>query len=674
MKRILLFSCLIAYMLFSYADAFSQNPGFEWAKKLEHSPYSDIYSNAVLTDSIGNIYIAGDFDDTLYCNPGPGSNVLTALGKTDVFICKLDSSGTFLWAKSFGGKMQEDFADFKLDKQGNVIITGSFWDTSDFDPGPGVYNLTAGPSNKPDGYVLKLDSQGNFIWAKKLDGDSAFCQSFCVAIDDQGSVYTSGYFIGTIDFDPGLGVYNLVSSASGCNEVFVLKLDSYGNFIWAKASNTLSTGSFTDFTMGNSIAVNKKHDVYVAGDFYGKVDFDPSGNIDSISSKGDYDGFIMKLNAAGDLSWVKSIGGKLTDRIYSINLDAIENPIVSGRFEDTVDFNPGIPVYTSITKGGSDVFILKLDTLANFNWVKTIGGKLYDYPANTTIDSFGNIYTTGIFKDTVDFDPGSDVHTLENAKKSDVFFQKLDNSGNFLWAKNLGNNLNDFAAGSLAINNYNELIAVGRFRDTADFDPTDSIYNLTTSGYGTLFILKWNQKTTFPLHLLTFTAKRANTTNLLNWTTAQEVNTDRFEIERSYNGREFRKIGVVKAGNTTYTFTDNNPLKGVNYYRLKMMDKDGQFTYSPIRQLTINNSPLTINIFPNPAHNKLQLQIESDKKVALKMDIITQDGKVVLSSNMAAAAGSLLRSINIAALQSGTYFLRVTSSAGEQNVVKFEKL
>ena len=192
-----------------------------------------------------------------------------------------------------------------------------------------------------------------------------------------------------------------------------------------------------------------------------------------------------------------------------------------------------------------------------------------------------------------------------------------------------------------------------------------------------------------PLHLLTFTAKKANNTNLLNWTTAQEVNTDRFEIENSYNGREFSKIGTVKANsmNGQYSFTDNNLTTPPNskpqtiFYRLKMLDKDGQFTYSPIRQLTINNSQFTINIFPNPAHNKLQIQIDSDKKTTLKINIITQDGKVVLNSNMAATVGPNLRSINISALQKGTYFLRVTSfnpaleagKAYEQSVMKFEK-
>ena len=93
-----------------------------------------------------------------------------------------------------------------------------------------------------------------------------------------------------------------------------------------------------------------------------------------------------------------------------------------------------------------------------------------------------------------------------------------------------------------------------------------------------------------------------------------------------------------------------------------------------MRSLTIDHSSLIISIYPNPAHNKLQLQINSDKKTTLQLDIITQDGKVVLSSNTTAAEGSILRSINIAALHGGTYFLRATSGNGEQSVVKFEKV
>ncbi len=178
---------------------------------------------------------------------------------------------------------------------------------------------------------------------------------------------------------------------------------------------------------------------------------------------------------------------------------------------------------------------------------------------------------------------------------------------------------------------------------------------------------------TFPLHLLSFSAKKDGKTNLLQWTTAQELNVHHFEIERSKSNREFSKIGVVKAGLTNYQYTDNSPLPTINYYRLKMVDKDGRFTYSPIRMIN-NNGIFSVNIYPNPAKDKLQLQIDSDKPITLKMDIITQDGKIVLSNNISATEGSILRSVNISSLQNGTYFLRITFGENEQSVVKFEKV
>ena len=178
---------------------------------------------------------------------------------------------------------------------------------------------------------------------------------------------------------------------------------------------------------------------------------------------------------------------------------------------------------------------------------------------------------------------------------------------------------------------------------------------------------------TFPLHLLSFTARKKGYQNLLSWNTASEVNTDHFQIERSSTGREFNSIGTVKAGRASYTFTDNNPVNGTNYYRLKMLDKDGQFTYGPIRQLTISHSPLTIAIYPNPAKENLQLQIESDKQTTLQMQVITQDGKAVLSKKVTAPQGASLQSINISQLAAGHYFLKVLSAAKEPVVIGFEK-
>ena len=191
---------------------------------------------------------------------------------------------------------------------------------------------------------------------------------------------------------------------------------------------------------------------------------------------------------------------------------------------------------------------------------------------------------------------------------------------------------------------------------------------------------------TFPLKLLTFTAKKEGKANLLQWTSANEINVDRFEIERSYNGRDFSMIGKVKAGLSNYSFTDKNPLQVTNYYRLKMIDRDGQFTYSPIRMIN-NSGTFSLSIYPNPAKDHLQLQIDNDKKSTLQIQILSAVGKVLLSNTTTTAEGSILRIINISTLPKGSYLLKVFSLnppslvpyslQGEgreaESVVKFEK-
>ena len=186
-----------------------------------------------------------------------------------------------------------------------------------------------------------------------------------------------------------------------------------------------------------------------------------------------------------------------------------------------------------------------------------------------------------------------------------------------------------------------------------------------------------------PLKLLSFTAKKEGKANQLQWTSANEINVDRFEIKHSSNGRDFSTIGKVKATSANnYSYTDNNPTTQqttpntklqTNYYRLRMIDKDGQFTFSPVRMLN-NNGAFSVSIYPNPAKDNLQVQIDSDKKTTLQMQVLSLDGKVILSNTTTANAGSILHIININALSKGSYVLKVTTTEKDEQVVKFEKL
>ena len=180
-----------------------------------------------------------------------------------------------------------------------------------------------------------------------------------------------------------------------------------------------------------------------------------------------------------------------------------------------------------------------------------------------------------------------------------------------------------------------------------------------------------------PLKLLQFSAIRHGKTNLLQWKTVNEQSTDFTLIERSNNGTEFTSIGSVKAGLTSYSFTDYSPptSRGTtfNYYRLKMFEKDGRFTYSPIR-LVNNSSTFEVSLYPNPAKTKLQVNIESDKDATVQYEIISQGGQIQLSSSWTVQEGSNSKSFSVTNLPTGQYFLRISLSNKEQSVLKFEKL
>ncbi|MBK6573597.1 MAG: SBBP repeat-containing protein [Saprospiraceae bacterium] len=161
-----------------------------------------------------------------------------------------------------------------------------------------------------------------------------------------------------------------------------------------------------------------------------------------LTSIGFGDAFVAKLNHDGQLIWVKQIGGNLDDIGKSISIDQSGNILISGHFQGTTDFDPGANVFPLSSAGSYDVFILKLDADGNFIWAKKIGGKLDDQCAAITTDSKNDVIVTGNFKDTVDFNPGSDIYNLKDSGAGNVFVLKLNAEGEFIWAKStVGQNI-----------------------------------------------------------------------------------------------------------------------------------------------------------------------------------------------------------------------------------------
>ncbi|MGZ6554756.1 MAG: hypothetical protein ACXVDV_19355, partial [Bacteroidia bacterium] len=115
------------------------------------------------------------------------------------------------------------------DAAGNAYTTGGFSGTVDFDPGPGTFNISTG-FLIDNVFITKLNASGNLVWAKNIEG-SLVAAGVSIALDGSGNVYVLGHFNGTYDFDPGPGTDSLTST--GSNDIFILKLDPSGNFVFA---------------------------------------------------------------------------------------------------------------------------------------------------------------------------------------------------------------------------------------------------------------------------------------------------------------------------------------------------------------------------------------------------------------------------------------------------------
>lgn len=450
---------------------------YQWAKSIGGILYEN--SMDIALDNEGNIYACGQFEGTIDFDPGPGVSNLTSKGFTDIFVLKLDSAGNFLWAKSMGGSSNDIGSSIALDDSANICITGYFSDTVDFDPGPGISNLTS--IGFSDIFVLKLDSSGNFLWARGMGG-SSYEVGISIGLESTGNIYVAGHFFGTADFDPGPETNNLISLGSA--DIFILKLNSSGNFIWAKSMGGGAYVSVSD------MSVDGFGNVHTIGSFSNEIDLDPGVGTSILTALDADDIYISKLDSSGNYLWAVGIGGFYPDYGTSIAVDNSGNVFATGLYENSVDFDPGLETFYLVSYGRTrDIFILKLDVDGNFVWAKSIGGNDSDSGASIAVDGSNNLYVNGSFSWTVDFDPGDEISNLISNGLSDIFILKLDSLGNFVWAKGVGGTSSD-GSKNIALDGNGNVYTTGTYREIVDFDPGEGVSDFASEGSTDMYILK----------------------------------------------------------------------------------------------------------------------------------------------------------------------------------------
>lgn len=452
---------LLTFFCLSYIMGDCQGGNFEWVKQLNVG----LASSAV--DPAGNVYLTGQFSNTVDFDPDNGVFELTAINGLSNFTCKFNTAGALEWANQTNGPFSQRIA---VDGSGNVYKASSESGTFDFDPGVDTF-LVSSSSNSV--FIQKLDDNGEFVWAKVMgEGDFVVLRDF--QADYAGNTYFTGRFSGTVDFDPGAGEFFMTSVDDiFSDDVFVAKLDADGNFVWAK-----QFGGEGDET-GRFIHADKDGNVYILGGFEASVDFDPGDSTFVLTPSHDIEYFIAKLDVNGSFKWALQMEAQHADMIRRrMVTDEANNLYLYGMFFDIYDFNLGPEFSPLITDDYStDVFILKLNEDGQFVWAKKLGGSFEDVGTSISVDAENNLLLTGYFNGTLDCDPGPETFELTGFSGFDIFVAKLDSSGQFGWAiKMVGANL-DYGEFIHADTNGN-VYTSGTFNATMDFDPGPMEHNL----------------------------------------------------------------------------------------------------------------------------------------------------------------------------------------------------
>ena len=497
MKRLL---SILLFITLSFL-LFAQAPEWLWAESAGGNNYDG--GSGISTDGDGNVYVTGNFSGTASF----GSFNLTSSGSSDIFVAKMDANGNWLWVENAGGSSDDCGFGISTDVDGNVYITGYF----DYSANFGSFNLTS--NGAYDIFVAKMDPNGNWLWAESAGG-SDLEYGIAICTDSNGNVYVTGIFEGTASF----GSFDLPSN--GDDDIFVAKMDPNGNWLWAKNAG----GS--EYDGGSGISTDADGNLYVTGSFRGTGSF---GSF-NLTSSGDHDIFVAKMDPNGNWLWVESAGGSYGDIGKAINTDADGNVYVTGYFDYLANFGS----YNLTSNGVSDIFVAKMDPNGNWIWAKNAGGSEYDGGSGISTDIDENVYVSGYFHGTASF--GS--FNLTSSGERDIFVTKMDSNGNWIWAESAGGSTydNGFAISTDAEGN---VYVTGYYRGIASFGS----FNLTSSGNSDIFVAKIDNITSIEDEIITTINVLTNYPNPFNPTTTISFSIhEESEVELSIYNIKGQKI------------------------------------------------------------------------------------------------------------------------------------
>jgi hypothetical protein len=309
------------------------------------------YSMSLCIDDQDVVYLGGYTNGLVDFDPSDDTYWHNA-DNWDAYVCKFDSDGNYIETLFWEMDTRDDrivICNLMFDNDNCIYAAGRFYGTVDLNPGPGVSEHS---TSQHKAFICKFTTDGEFLWAKSWGNNIGYACVNDIAMDPNGNIYTTGYFSGTADLDPGPGEDIHVAFEEG---IFLSKLDSNGDLLFVRSWD----GSDDD--IANSVVCDSTGNSIVTGYFKEEVDFDPGPGETIVESAGVRDIFISKFDPEGDLLWVRTWGNYMWDEGYDLCLDESDNIYATGRFHHNIDFDPGTSEDWHAPEGSNtNAFLIKL--------------------------------------------------------------------------------------------------------------------------------------------------------------------------------------------------------------------------------------------------------------------------------------------------------------------------
>jgi PKD repeat protein len=396
---------------------------------------------------------------------------------------------SFNYAKSIQSQQGLFGTDMRIDTLNNFIyVTGTFLGVTDFDMSAASFTMSSASPTTASIYIAKYTTTGNFVWAKSI-GNTFFNSPTSINFDGAGNVFIVGTFFGILDFDPSVASFTLSGPTGFDPDAFFAKYDSFGNFVYARAISGMGTQTADDIEIDNANVL------YITGRYSDLTNFSPGlGNFTVTTSAT----FVSNIyvaryaNNSGSLIDVKSITttNAAVASPQDLLLDNNNNLYLTGIFNSTYDFDPGPGISNLTFNSGFTGFILKLDNLGNFSWVRQIQPSGFALVTPKKIKKLNQkLYVSGDFQgSSVDFDGGASSFTLASIGGQDVFTLCYDVNGNFIWANRFGGALANADVQDLDVTKNGLLLMTGDYDALVDFDPSATSFNQTPTGSNAAYI------------------------------------------------------------------------------------------------------------------------------------------------------------------------------------------